>query len=35
MGIVAIHPAVLVRVASKGLTGYRTWESEMGRKNGE
>jgi hypothetical protein len=27
MEIVGIHPAVFVRVASKGLTGYVTWKS--------
>jgi hypothetical protein len=27
MGIVGTHPAVFVRVASKGLTGYVTWKS--------
>jgi hypothetical protein len=27
MGIVGIHPAVFVRVASKGVTGYGTWKS--------
>jgi hypothetical protein len=38
MGIVGVHPAVFVRVASKGVTGYGTWKSaqaieETGRKN--
>ena len=38
MGIVCIHPAVFVRVASKGLTGYVTWKSaealdSMGHRN--
>jgi hypothetical protein len=27
MGIFGVHPAVFVRVASKGLTGYVTWKS--------
>ena len=27
MGRVGIHPAVFVRVASKGLIGYGTWKS--------
>jgi hypothetical protein len=27
MGIVGTHPAVFVRVASKGVTGYGTWKS--------
>ena len=30
MGIVGVHPAVFVRVASKGLTGYGTWKSAQG-----
>jgi hypothetical protein len=38
MGIVGTHPAVFVRVASKGLTGYVTWKSgealdSMGHRN--
>jgi hypothetical protein len=27
MGIVGIHPAVFVRVANTGVTGYGTWKS--------
>jgi hypothetical protein len=27
LGRVGIHPAVFVRVASKGVTGYETWKS--------
>jgi hypothetical protein len=27
MGIVGVHPAVFVRVARKGVTGYVTWKS--------
>jgi len=27
MGIVGTHPAVFVRVANTGLTGYGTWKS--------
>jgi hypothetical protein len=27
MGIIGVHPAVFVRVASKGLRGYGTWKS--------
>jgi hypothetical protein len=26
MGIVGVHPAVFIRVASKGLTVYGTWK---------
>jgi hypothetical protein len=33
MGIVGIHPAVFVRVASKGLTGYVTWKSAQRTEN--
>ncbi len=37
MGIVGIHPAVFVRVANKGVTGYGTWKSvrRMGRSRSE
>jgi hypothetical protein len=27
LGIVGTHPAVFVRVANKGVTGYGTWKS--------
>jgi hypothetical protein len=27
MGIVGVHPAVFVRVASKGVRGYGKWKS--------
>jgi len=30
MGIIGIHPAVFVRVANTGLTGYGTWKSAEG-----
>jgi hypothetical protein len=30
MGIFGVHPAVFVRVASKGLTGFGTLESLQG-----
>jgi hypothetical protein len=33
MGIVGIHPAVFVRVASKGLAGYGTWKSAQRAEN--
>jgi hypothetical protein len=33
MGIVGMHPAVFVRVASKELTGYGTWKSLQGAEN--
>jgi hypothetical protein len=33
MGIVGIHPAVFVRVASKGLTAYVTWKSAQHEEN--
>jgi hypothetical protein len=33
MGIFGIHPAVFVRVASKGLTGYVTWKSAQRIEN--
>jgi len=33
MGIVGTHPAVFVRVASKGLTAYRTWKSAEAIEN--
>jgi hypothetical protein len=33
MGIVGTHPAVFVRVASKGLTGYGTWKSAQRIEN--
>jgi hypothetical protein len=33
MGIFGIHPAVFVRVASKGLTGYGTWKSAQRIEN--
>jgi hypothetical protein len=33
MGIVGIHPAVFVRVASKGVTGYGTWKSVQAIEN--
>jgi len=33
MGIVVTHPAVFVRVASKGLTGYGTWKSGQQAEN--
>jgi hypothetical protein len=33
MGIVGIHPAVFVRVASKGLTAYVTWKSAQHIEN--
>jgi hypothetical protein len=33
MGIVGIHPAVIVRVANKGVTGYVTWKSTQGKEN--
>jgi hypothetical protein len=33
MGIVGIHPAVFVRVASKRLTGYGTWKSAQRTEN--
>ena len=33
MGRVGIHPAVFVRVASKGLTGYGTWKSAQRIEN--
>jgi hypothetical protein len=32
-GIVGIHPAVFVRVASKGLAGYGTWKSAQRAEN--
>jgi hypothetical protein len=33
MGRVGIHPAVFVRVASKGVTGYGTWKSAQRIEN--
>jgi hypothetical protein len=30
MGRVELQPAVFVRVATKGLTGYGTWKSAQG-----
>ena len=33
MGIVGIHPAVFVRVASTGVTGYGTWKSAQRIEN--
>jgi len=33
MGIVGIHPAVFVRVANTGLTGYGTWKSAQRIEN--
>jgi hypothetical protein len=33
MGIVGIHPAVFVRVASKGVAGYGTWKSAQPLEN--
>ena len=33
MGIVGTHPAVFVRVANTGLTGYGTWKSAQRAEN--
>jgi hypothetical protein len=33
MGSVGIHPAVFVRVASKGVAGYGTWKSAQRIEN--
>jgi hypothetical protein len=33
MGIVGIPPAVFVRVANKGDTGYGTWKSAQRKEN--
>jgi len=33
MGIVGIHPAVFVRMASKELAGYGTWKNEQRAEN--
>jgi hypothetical protein len=33
MGIVGIHPAVFIRVGSKGVTGYGTWKSAQRKEN--
>ena len=37
MGIVGTHPAVFVRVANKGVAGYRTWKRvrKTGGKGGK